>query len=255
MSLVSDSTVVVLTSFEAVLDTVRRAERPLYVRFAASQPGSSSRPSIDHASGLTLPGLAVNALCPPAWWRDRPQEDWVRRRIATYAHLQQHHPDRLCWLLHGQVVDRGPDNEPLIIAAEAVGLIAASVVASCVTGQNGTHRAEDSPTTDGAAPWQADSAADSPAVQHRGPPIDWLEQRLVSWSPRSRRRAAVQTLLWSIVLMAINVGLYIAGVLTDSHLILVTLMLSWLAITFTAADLVATTDVREEGDDDDPSAN
>jgi hypothetical protein len=81
--------------------------------------------------------------------------------------------------------------------------------------------------------------------------IEHLEGRLTRWSPRSRRRAAVHLLLWSVVLMVINVGFYVVGVLNQEHLILVTLILSWLAITFTAADLVATTDVREESDDDD----
>ena len=85
--------------------------------------------------------------------------------------------------------------------------------------------------------------------------IEHLEGRLTRWSPQSRRRAAVHLLVWSVVLMVVNVGFYVVDVLKQEHLILVTLVLSWFAITFTAADLVATTDVREESDDDDGAAS
>lgn len=76
--------------------------------------------------------------------------------------------------------------------------------------------------------------------------FDRIEARLVAWSPAGRRRFAVHLLVWSVVAAAINVVLYVTGVIDESHLIFVTLVLSWLAITFTGADLIATTDVREE---------
>jgi hypothetical protein len=77
-------------------------------------------------------------------------------------------------------------------------------------------------------------------------PIDAIERRLTSWSPASRRRWAVHILVWSLIAGIVNVVLFAVGLVTVDHLILITLMLSWLAITITAADLVATTDVREE---------
>lgn len=74
--------------------------------------------------------------------------------------------------------------------------------------------------------------------------VDRLEQRIVNYPPGQRRRTAIHLLIWSVVLMAANVTLYIVGVLDQPALILVTLILSWLAITITAVDIVATTDVR-----------
>ncbi len=78
--------------------------------------------------------------------------------------------------------------------------------------------------------------------------IHWLECKIVDWDPKDRRRAAVGLLIWSVILMVINVALYVFGVIDESHLILITLILSWLAITITCADVIATTDVREETD-------
>jgi hypothetical protein len=75
--------------------------------------------------------------------------------------------------------------------------------------------------------------------------ISLIEQAIVDCPPATRRRIAIHTLLWSAMLMVVNVVLYVANVIDDSDLILITLILSWLAITITAADLVATTDVRD----------
>jgi len=76
--------------------------------------------------------------------------------------------------------------------------------------------------------------------------INWLECKIVKWDPDKRRTAAVGLLVWSLILMVLNVTLYVVGVLGQKELILVTLVLSWLAITLTAVDVIATTDVREE---------
>lgn len=75
---------------------------------------------------------------------------------------------------------------------------------------------------------------------------DWIINKLTCWDPEGRRRAAVQMLVWSLVAMVINVGLYLGSVITETHLILITLILSWLAITLTAADIIVGTDVRAE---------
>ena len=73
-----------------------------------------------------------------------------------------------------------------------------------------------------------------------------LECAIVRYPPAKRRRLAIHVLVWSVVAMLVNVTLYLVGIVDQASLILVTLVLSWLAITITAADLVATTDVREE---------
>lgn len=76
--------------------------------------------------------------------------------------------------------------------------------------------------------------------------FDRIERALTEWPPAGRRRFAVHLLVWSLVAALVNVALYVSGVIDENHLIFVTLILSWLAITFTGADLIATTDVREE---------
>jgi len=75
---------------------------------------------------------------------------------------------------------------------------------------------------------------------------DKIINLLTCWAPEDRRRAAVQLLVWSVVAMLVNVSLYVLGVINETHLILITLILSWLALTLTAADIVASTDVRAE---------
>jgi hypothetical protein len=76
--------------------------------------------------------------------------------------------------------------------------------------------------------------------------IDWLERKITGWAPKDRRRAAVALLFWSTIGMIVNVALYLFDVIGQAELILVTLVLSWLAIHLTAVDVIATTDVREE---------
>jgi hypothetical protein len=75
---------------------------------------------------------------------------------------------------------------------------------------------------------------------------DVLECRIVDWDPRDRRRTAIRALTFCSYLMIVNVGLYIFGIINQEGLILITLILSWLALNFTFIDIVATTDVREE---------
>lgn len=79
--------------------------------------------------------------------------------------------------------------------------------------------------------------------------VDWLEQTIVDCPPIKRRRIALHTLVWSVIAMIANVAAYLTHIIDETTLILITLILSWLAITITAADLVQTTDVRqaEEG--------
>lgn len=73
-------------------------------------------------------------------------------------------------------------------------------------------------------------------------------KKLDSFDPARRKVWAAQILVWSFVLMLINVGLYVGGVIDQTALILVTLILSWLAITLTAVDVVCSTDVRDNLD-------
>jgi len=125
------SAVPVLESIDDVVAIVAKSGRPVFVRFSSAVPDGDDEASIDHETGLELPGLSVNPLNPPAWWRGRELEEWVVRRICTYAHLQARDPDRSCWLVPGVVVDRGPDNEPLIVPDRPLAKIAREVVEEC----------------------------------------------------------------------------------------------------------------------------
>lgn len=115
----------------------------LFVRWSTGPDHDASERSRDHASGLDLPGLAVNPLDPPRWWT-LPAEQWVARQIRTYAHLGEESPDHVAWVLAGQVVDRGPDNEPLVVGVEPVGRLATSVLQEAADCAPESPRPEDS---------------------------------------------------------------------------------------------------------------
>lgn len=72
--------------------------------------------------------------------------------------------------------------------------------------------------------------------------MEWLR------NPKNRVKAALWTLFASVVLMIINVTLYLLGLIDEAMLILITLILSWLAITLNMLNIVATADVRKETD-------
>jgi hypothetical protein len=80
--------------------------------------------------------------------------------------------------------------------------------------------------------------------------FDTIEQAIACYPPRKRRRIAIHVLIWSAAAMLANVAVYVTHLIDQRALILITLILSWLAITVTAADLVATTDVREAEETD-----
>ena len=65
-------------------------------------------------------------------------------------------------------------------------------------------------------------------------------------NPKTRVKVALWLLYLSLFGMFINVTLYLTGMVDETSLILVTLILSWLAITITALDVVLTADVRKE---------
>ena len=85
-----------------------------FVRYSKGPDDDRRSNSRDYESGLELPGLSVNPLQPEDWWT-RPLEEYLARQICNYAHIQDHADDeRRAWVLTGDVVSRGPDNEPLV---------------------------------------------------------------------------------------------------------------------------------------------
>jgi hypothetical protein len=98
-----------------------------YVRFSKGPDHDRNRTSRDYESGLELPGLSVNPLRPEPWWT-RPLEEWLARQLCNYVHLAEADDDRMAWILGGEVVGRGPDNEPLLRPWAAHAILARDVV-------------------------------------------------------------------------------------------------------------------------------
>lgn len=68
----------------------------------------------------------------------------------------------------------------------------------------------------------------------------WLLKKLQSVDKKKRLLFYVRVLIFSVIGMVVNVGLYAGKVIGEKDLILVTLILSWLALTATFADWIIT---------------
>lgn len=88
-------------------------EPDIYVRYSEGPHADRGQPSVDHESGLLLPGLSVVSLRPEPWWT-RDRRDWIARQLNHYIHLKDADRDRVAWLLLGRVAGYGPDREPLL---------------------------------------------------------------------------------------------------------------------------------------------
>jgi hypothetical protein len=102
----------VMEELADVVETVR-VHGTVYLRYSEGpEEDLRHRSSRDYESGVDLPGLSVTVISPEPWW-PRPVEDWVARRLCTYAELGASE-GRFPWLLTGRVVGNGPDHEPLV---------------------------------------------------------------------------------------------------------------------------------------------
>jgi hypothetical protein len=142
-------------SLSALVELVLSADAPMYVRFSPTVDLDGTDESVDHESGLPLPGLSVNPLRPPAWWQAHAPEEWIARQVRTYQHLKERDDVRRCWIVAGTITDRGPDNEPLLADVEVVGVLTDAAVEECAERQSTSARDEDTPNHDGSAPWQS----------------------------------------------------------------------------------------------------
>jgi hypothetical protein len=107
----------------AELEALIEHGRHLFVRFSKGIEADRDEASVDYESGLELPGLSVNPLDPESWWT-RSLHDWLARQLCNYVHLQENADDeRYAWVLTGDVVGRGPDNEPLVRDAVPIALL------------------------------------------------------------------------------------------------------------------------------------
>lgn len=112
-----------------LVDLVRRHARGIYVRWSKGPEIDRDSRSCDDLTGVELPGLSASALAVEDWWRGRPLDVWVARRLYDYRHLRERR-DAKPWLLLGREVGRGPDNEPLVECERPLAWIGEEVVAA-----------------------------------------------------------------------------------------------------------------------------
>lgn len=104
----------------------------VYVRWSKGPAEDDASTSNDSLTGVTLPGLSANSLRVEPWWGDRSRELWVARRLYDYRHLRDlRGPDVRAWVLVGDEVGRGPDNEPLVRCRKPLAWIADSALEAC----------------------------------------------------------------------------------------------------------------------------
>ena len=98
---------------------------PLYLRYSPGPEADAAHPSVDHESGLPMPGHSAVSLHPPTWWT-LPATDWVARRVCQY--LREIHEGARPWVLTGEIADIGPDNEPLLVAVKPLAWLTADLI-------------------------------------------------------------------------------------------------------------------------------
>ena len=103
------------------------AEPNLYIRWSRGPDIDLTTTSKDDLTGDELPGLCANPLRIESWWGPRPDRVWVARRLYDYRHLASG-PEVSPWVLEGEEVSRGPDDEPIVRCVRPVARISPSVV-------------------------------------------------------------------------------------------------------------------------------
>jgi hypothetical protein len=135
----------VVETLEDLADLVERLtdrHTDVFVRWSTGPNDDAEERSVDHASGLELPGLSVNTLTPPGWWT-LPAEEWVARQVRAYAHLGDAEPDNYAWVLCGRVTDRGPDNEPLVVDVTPIARLAPALLGAAADREPQSPRPQD----------------------------------------------------------------------------------------------------------------
>ena len=115
----------------------------VYVRWSKGPDEDAASSSRDSLTGVELPGLSASPLAIEPWWEDRSAQLWVARRLYDYRHLRDlRGPDVRAWVLRGEEVGRGPDNEPLVRCLEPLAWVAESALAACEELVNAQHSDE-----------------------------------------------------------------------------------------------------------------
>jgi Family of unknown function (DUF6098) len=109
----------------AELSALAEGPIPVYLRYSPGPVSDAAHPSTDHESGLVMPGLSVNPLRAPHWW-SLPAADWVARAVCQY--LRELAEGARPWVLSGEVVGVGPDNEPLLAEIRPIAWVSGSLI-------------------------------------------------------------------------------------------------------------------------------
>jgi hypothetical protein len=105
----------------------------VYVRWSKGPDADAASASRDSLTGVELPGLSASPLRIEPWWGERSRELWVARRLFDYRHLRDlRGPDVRAWVLRGELVGRGPDNEPLVRCLEPLAWVADTALEECI---------------------------------------------------------------------------------------------------------------------------
>jgi len=104
----------------------------LYVRWSQGPEADRCATSIDQLTGVELPGLSANSLAVEPWWGDRPARVWLARRLYDYRHLGEE-PGVVPWVLVGEELARGPDNEPVVRCIRPIARLSDGVVREATT--------------------------------------------------------------------------------------------------------------------------
>jgi hypothetical protein len=122
----SDASLPVVSSLEELARLVGE-EHDVFVRWSKGPDADlPNGRTVDRLSGRELPGLSVNPLLPPSWWGDTDVILWVARKLHEYSPGEPGRgtdPGNHAWVVAGEVVDRGPDNEPLLTRCRPVAWI------------------------------------------------------------------------------------------------------------------------------------
>jgi hypothetical protein len=128
---VGNGRAVELPSISSLDELVKLAQgnEELFVRWSEGPEADLRRhKSFDDLTSTELDGLSANSLKFEPWW-DGPEDLWVARRIYDYLHVRRRRPAKVRpWILEGEEVGRGPDNEPLVHCRRPVAWIAEDLV-------------------------------------------------------------------------------------------------------------------------------
>ncbi|MCG8925767.1 DUF6098 family protein [Lentzea sp. CC55] len=132
-----------LPTITSIAELVGYVGDDVYVRWSKGPDADAASTSRDSLTGVELPGLSASPLRIEPWWADRSLELWVARRLFDYRHLRDlRGPDVRAWVLRGDEVGRGPDNEPLVRCLDPLAWVADEALLECEELVNAQHSEE-----------------------------------------------------------------------------------------------------------------